>query len=374
MFTLCFNHFQLMPEYLDFLIPFGERHRAEDFHTCGFRQRTHLADHGPGNAPHTAKNKQIQMCYSLKSVEPSDSDEWSIRQCAIHHVFNLTEVGTSWTIVKGNDLMKRRIQSATEDCGTHKAEDFQALDRAFETSFKTHLIFCDWSAEYWRWYVNWLEESFEDRTWKAFSAPIPREPLQRMSRNNTHETGKSKTSVMSRILSPLSNRFPPNNVALHQEPAPKTYTNPETGYIQPLPPDEDNYKDDDKLKEQSKTSNKNNDNCVDEENRDFSFSKLRRVYEIGGKANEASLVLKQNVLVLSQLRDYYNTISKRKSFPVAIAASCRDVIDDFGFRLEGIVTDMQAQVLRLETLLNLIDDRKTLVEKQKEPSASNHTS
>lgn len=72
-------------------------------------------------------------------------------------------------------------------------------------------------------------------------------------------------------------------------------------------------------------------------------------------------MLKHKILVLSQLRNYYETITKRRSFPPEIAQNCRDSVDDFQLHVEGIEKDMQVQILRLEWLLSLINDRKNLV-------------
>lgn len=97
------------------------------------------------------------------------------------------------------------------------------------------------------------------------------------------------------------------------------------------------------------------------ETRDFSFGRLRKVHATAGKANEALFVLNQNIVVLAQLKVYFGLISRRKKFPAEIAKSCRDAIEDFQSWVEGIKNDMRLQIMRLETLLKLIEDRKTLV-------------
>lgn len=324
MFALLLSYFRLMPEYVDFLLPFGFRHYAEDFYSCGFRQRSSLAGCRTDQPSHPPRIENFQLCYSLKSVEPSDTDEWSIRNCAIHHAFHLTKIDTTWVIVKGNDLMKQRIQSLTGDHDASSAIKYNSVDQAFETCLMTHLVFFDWSAENWRWYINWLEERFQNMTRNAFAAPM--------------------TDSNHRQMRPL-----------HQNTAPKIWVNPENGFVQPLPPHDDDEMEDDKSDEER------NNNIADDETRDFSFGKLRQVHAIAGKTDEAVLVLKQNILVLSQMKDYYNTISKRESFPAETANICQDAVDDFAFRVEGLQNDMRVQILRLETLLRWIDDRKTLV-------------
>ena len=361
---LCFTHFQVMPEFVDFLFPFGFRSYAQDFYFSGFRQRTQLAEHGRNAAPNAKPiDKRFQICFNLKSVEPSDSDDWSIRHCAVHHSFDLKEVRTSWIILKGDELMKRRIESATSDRGPHQPSDFNSLSGAFKASLETHMIFCDWSAENWRWYINSLEDKFQAMTRRTFSAPVhvpflltaATDQFDFKPRTNTDT---SKISMFSRALTQMTEKASPRTAIKHQKSAPQTNENPETRISQPLPPDED---DDEESDDEPQSPRRPNEVKVEDETRDFSFSKLRKVHQVAEKANEAVLVLRQNIIVLTQLRQYYRSISRRKDFPRDLAKSCKDAIDEFELRIDGVEHDMQTQILRLETLLRLLEDRKTLV-------------
>lgn len=366
MLMLCFSHFQVIPEFFDFLFPFGFRSYKQDFYFSGFRQRTQLAEHWRNNAPKDRPvRKKIQVCYNLKSVEPSDTDVWSIRHCAVHHSFDMKEVRTSWITVKGNGLMKQRIESAISNHGPQGASDFKSIDRAFNASLETHLIFCDWSAENWRWYIIHLEDNFQHMTRKTLSAPVhvpilPALESDRFTvipRTNTGRTDRSKISMFSRTQSQTTENAFRKTALKHRLSTPRTYTNPDTGISQPLPPDEDKDEDDDERESPPKP----NDNKPEDENPDFSFDKLRKVHEIEEKANEAVLVLKQNISILAQLKQYYKSTSNHKSFPKDLADSCKDATDDFALRIDGLENDMQTQILRLETLLRLLGDRKTLV-------------
>ena len=356
-----------MPEFISFLFPFGFQSYAHDFYFSGFRQRTKLAEHRRNLTPGaTAIEKSFQICCSLKSVEPSDTNDWSIRHCAFQHSFEMKEVRTSWIIVKGDELMKRRIESATSDRGNYEASDFEAIDRAFEASLGTHLIFCNWSAENWRWYINSLEDKFQSMTRRAFSAPVhvPLPPaadtdqLTLKPRTNTQRTDRSTFAMFSRTQTQVTTKDNIKPALKRRVSTPQTYTNPDTGISQALPPDEDD--DDDDNYEPENSANPN-DIKIGDEHQEFSFSKLRKVHHIAEKANEAVLVLKQNIVVLAQLRQYYMSITKRRDFPKKLRDKCKDAIDDFELRIEGLENDMQTQILRLETLLRLLEDRKNLV-------------
>ena len=147
----------------------------------------------------------------------------------------------------------------------------------------------------------------------------------------------------------------------HQPSAPRTYENPDTGVSQPLPPDEDEDDDDDD--DEPRIPLAPNIVKAEDKNREFSFGKLRKIHYVAEKANDAILVLNQNIIILAQLRQYYRSLSKRKDFPKDLAESCKDAIDDFELRIDGLENDMQMQILRLETLVRLLEDRKTLVKK-----------
>ena len=369
---LCFTHFQVMPEFIDFFFPFGFQSYAQDFYFSGFRQRTQLAEHRRNATPNARPiDKRFQTCYNLKSVEPSDSHSWSIRHCAVYHSFAIKEVRTTWIIVKGDELMKRRIESATSDRGPHEPSDFKSMSGAFKTSLETHLIFCDWSAENWRWYINFLEDTFQSMTRGAFSAPVyvPLLPAAATDQFTLKPRTNTQFSMFSRTPTHMTEKGSLKPAMKHRIPAPRTYENPETGISQPLPPDEDDDSDDGD-NDEPESPLKTNDVKIEEENRDFSFGKLRKVHKIAEKAHEAVLVLKQNILVLAQLKQYYRSVSGRQDFPKDLAESCKDAIDDFELRIDGLENDMQTQILRLETLLRLLEDRKTLVKQMMPPKQS----
>lgn len=367
MLMMCFLYFQVFPEFVDFLFPFGLQSYKQDFYFSGFCQRTQLAEHWRNNAANARPvRKKFQVCYNLKSVEPSNADKWSICHCAVHHAFDMEEVRTSWIIVKGDELMKRRIESATSDRGPSKTSDFESIDRAFNASLETHLIFCDWSGENWRWYINCLEDRFQELTRSTFSAPVhvsmfsaaEKDQFSLNPRTNTGGTHRSRFSRFSRTQTQITEKGSFKPALKPRLSAPRTYTNPDTGISQPLPPDEDHYEDDN---ERERPQNPTDIKAEDENREKFSFDNLRKVHEIAEKANEAVLVLKQNMNILALLKNYYKSTSTHNDFPKELANSCKGATGDFALRIEGLGNDMQIQILRLETLLCLIGDRKTLV-------------
>ncbi len=56
-----------------------------------------------------------------------------------------------------------------------------------------------------------------------------------------------------------------------------------------------------------------------------------------------------------------STTFKSKHFPQEVVQLCQDDIEQFVLRVTGVLNDLEIQILRLETLLRLLGDRKILV-------------
>lgn len=363
---LCFTYFRVMPEFLDFLVCFGYRSRPQDAYFSSFRQRTCLsASSQIFNVPELAwSGSEISMCYNLRSAERSGSspNEWSIRLCAVHHTFDLINVRSNWIIIKNNGVLKERVEQASSAPSTSSTTSFDTLDRAFAAALNTHLVFCDLAVEQWRWYINNLDEQFQESSGRTLTAPVVLTPgllavkdeFSKHSRTDARLSNGSILGKISRTQTMLSGRF---SIA---SPKPKVqseriYTDPESGLSQPLPPHVATGSG-----PESAAQSKQRDAEHGEE-QDFSFAKLQKIQYIEEKAHEALLVIRLNIGVIRQLKQYYDTILKSKHFPQNVVQNCQDDLEQFQLRINGILDDLQMQVIRAETLLQLLRDRKTLV-------------
>lgn len=156
-----------MPAYLDFIMVFGAQSEPKDLRFSGFREQVRL------RTPATAlpikslgrSGRHFQLCYNLKSVcfkkrsnEELKLDEWSIRQAAIYHQFDV-ETGTAlWIVTKGGDDLLDRYEELIGPRGRQEDKQFGDPGLCLGSSLATHLLFCHWSTEDWRWYIRWLEE------------------------------------------------------------------------------------------------------------------------------------------------------------------------------------------------------------------------
>ena len=183
MVTLIMTYHQVMPTYLDFMQVFGAQSESRDLRFSGFREQTMISTPARGlSIPELGRSgRQFQLCYNLKSVTlktENTSDialnEWSIRQVAVHHQFDVEQGTTLWILTKGHQDLLERFKELTGKGGRPEGKAFATVEECFRSSLSAHLMYCNWSTEGWRWYIQWLESIIEART--AMALYWPREP------------------------------------------------------------------------------------------------------------------------------------------------------------------------------------------------------
>jgi hypothetical protein len=161
------TYHQVMPAYLDFMLVLGAQSNPKDLRFSGFREQVKL------RSPSTESTicslgrsgQHYQLCYNVKSVQSkkkSDEsvkfDEWSIRQTAVYHSFDVVNGTALWIITKGGDDLYDRFEELAGPNAKAEDKQYRTPELAFWPSLATHLILCHWSTEDWRWYIQWLEE------------------------------------------------------------------------------------------------------------------------------------------------------------------------------------------------------------------------
>ncbi|KAH0274214.1 hypothetical protein KCU91_g5425, partial [Aureobasidium melanogenum] len=152
-----------MPGYIDFLQAFGAQDDPLGQYFSGFYQQTMLEDNTQVPKMNGRSWHQYQVCYNLKGVASKkdvhgDISEWSVRQAAIHHQFDVIYGTAVWIVTKGRqDLLQRFDQSTKGSPG----QSFETPQACLRTSLATHRMFCHWAAEDWRQYIDWLEDGLK---------------------------------------------------------------------------------------------------------------------------------------------------------------------------------------------------------------------
>jgi len=347
MMVYALSYHQAMPSFLDFLFPFGRQEHARDFHFSGFRHETRLDPNRRGlQIPELGRSgREIRMCYSLKSVEESVGQQqwpWSIRQTAVYHSLDVETGVMSWVVVKGNQLMQRRMESVTESRTFRGENNFNNPVRAFVASLALHLVICDWCGEDWRWYISFLEECLQEKTRRTLAVPLESVPSPFAEKSPQALTWSSMSSSIpeKRVYSGLSSIFEKSEPMAPPE-LPSGPPPP------PPPPGIPNV-----VPTASSTGS------GPDYGGDFSFGDLPRVQHLEDKANEVLLILESNTNVLTELEQHYELVRIHSGWPLA---DSQGDFSRFKSRLASIVNDLRMQQSRTKTLLRLIADRKSLV-------------
>ncbi|KAF4630836.1 hypothetical protein G7Y89_g7300 [Cudoniella acicularis] len=174
------TYHQVMPAYLDFMFVFGSQSDPRDLRFSSFRQQTILEDPPRLVAiPELGRSgRQFQLCYNLKGVTMKSKNakneklsEWSIRQAAIHHQFDVVYGTTLWIVTKGRLDLQQRFKRLTGRDGRAEDMSFGNVCECFRSSLAAHLMYCYWSTEDWRWYICWLEEVIDAESSMAVYGP-----------------------------------------------------------------------------------------------------------------------------------------------------------------------------------------------------------
>ena len=345
---LLLSYHTVMPSFLDYVFSFGKQVYAQDFHFGGFRQQSRFRDASCGLAiPELGRSgREIQMCYSLRSVEPSASQQdwpWSVRQSAVYHSFDVKTAHATWIIVKGNELLKNRVAAATAPQGRQKAAVYATDEKAFAVAFATHMMVCDWSNENWRWYIGFLEERLQAVSRHTLSKDIV---TSKIDPTKSNIDKKDDTSILDGKVPTLERRLTEfSQYKSPKSPPPQPLTQPLPPGMQEFPP---SYRDPVGLGSIERPKN-------------FSFDDLQKVQNIEEKAAETLLDLKVNVSALTDLREYYQKLANPNVVSSSIINSCVADILDFETHIRAIEKDLQIHQMRVETLLSLLSHRKSLV-------------
>lgn len=170
MANLLFSYHQVMPSYLDFVSVFGAQLEQREVRYSGFHEQSTL---GVQVSKRTAvpnlgrSGRGYQLCYNLKTIVDKGGKgkekEWSKRQAALHHQFDVDNGNALWICTEGRTSggLFDRIRDLTQDDKRRQDWSYGNKVECFRSSLATHLSCCHWSIEEWRSHMGWLEEIIE---------------------------------------------------------------------------------------------------------------------------------------------------------------------------------------------------------------------
>jgi hypothetical protein len=337
MYMLSLTYHQVLPIFLDFMFPFGNQQYPHDPYFSEFRSedRTSDAIQGVEIKELGRSGNDIQMCYSLKSAErtaPPSSEKWSIRQTSIFHSFDIKSGHAVWIVIKGDELMKNRLEKAIKSPEYVSNMESGCINRMLVSAFAVHRVLCEWAGENWRWYLNDIEEQVQVETRHAFSVlgtdsdlePTPRPLLHAATFGEHHHADQQITPTHSQgmtqpqpVLTPTA---PPNVPTQRPEAPPK-----------PIVADV------------------------------FSLKHLQNCQYAQDKAGEARLVLESNANVIAELRVYYRSVINLEDWPQSLKGKCAGDVARFDKCVGTAERHIRLQCLRAQTLRTMVADRKAIV-------------
>ncbi|CAI6340154.1 unnamed protein product [Periconia digitata] len=430
MLSFLLTYYQVMPSFLDFIFPFGHQIEAKDFYFSGLRDDSRLEQRHRGlTIPRLNRSgNEIRFCYNLRSVERSTSQpglQWSIRQCAVYHSFDVETGKSLWINVKANKLIKNRIEEATSDPTFDSSGTVQTA-AAFSSSLSIHLLLCDWSSENWRWYLNDLEQEFQKLAKDAPYIPIdrlpspPPSPVLFATSPRVMTGGFSPKSRTGTFQSPRSPRTPRNKTGSFSHGAPSRATTlvdsiPNIGsfdseqqnchtndpwikagsmdshilkkslhsfYVRvrnnliggPSQPSSSHQSsiplDEVRPASPSAASVKMNPPEMppnfsedgDEKPQEiFTVTDLQKLQGIEDKIQETLLVLRLNAEVLEELRQNYHFLTSHSAFPALLRSQCEMDLARFTRSILHVEKDLRMLQSRSENLLRMLENRKNLL-------------
>ena len=217
----------------------------------------------------------------------------------------------------------------------------------------------DCSAENWRWYINFLEDRFQEISEGALitdsDIPMSRKEIEDLfalgPRTNTQNTTPTRRPRVSSLRSAVqtANAMP----SIAELVPPQQFRITKSGKKQPLPPGMSTAS-----PEVPGSSGVQQDIYGQPK---FRFRNLQDIQHFEESANDARLVLKLNMSICKQIADFYRSLFDNEELPRTVLDECQESMLRFERRVKGAMSHMESQILRVEGLLRLIADRKTLV-------------
>lgn len=162
-----------MPAYLDLLSAFGESsdegHKeigARGLRMTSFQTRNATCRKVQSLASNGRSGRAYEMCYNLKVAARTDDSgnrEWSVRQAAFYHQFDVEHGAALWISTKARLVdIKTAIERLTGPQGLPEDKRYSSVEDAFRSSLAVHIVYCHWALGDWRHYVQHLDDKIED--------------------------------------------------------------------------------------------------------------------------------------------------------------------------------------------------------------------
>lgn len=349
---LVLSRIQVMPSFLDIMFTFRAR---EDPHMrTRFCCETSLGKSQPRlTLPSLGiSGFRIQHCFNLIGVENDErqQDPWPIRQTAAYHSFDVASRQSTWIVLKGNKLIRDRLQTSTAGYLKKCPEYPQSVQGCFLANLRSHLLIFQWSAENWEAYIDHLEEMRRKPRNVAKYGPVF---------ELANDEGIEKTLKKNETWATLSSRKDTGLSDLVTAPSSPARSGKVLGLFRSSSGLDSLLKQSSAPVSTSPTTNGEQDWDLDEM---FSFDKLQSLHRLGGRIQEAINILAQNKKLLEEVKQYFQSLISSQSFLSFVDLQAHtEEVGCFFQGIDKIIREMDSHQARLKDMLHDLEKNTSLV-------------
>lgn len=366
------SYHQAMPRYLDLLFSFGEQEEPRDFYFSAFEQETLPSPHDSIvlSLPKQGRSGyEFRQCYNLWSVERIEKDYvpdyalWQIRQAATYHSFDTQSGNSLWVSTKANEVIRGRIESATQSFPPMQEHAMQTFEGAFAATLFTHLISFEWCSENWRGYIGALGHHLRKIQVKTEVSKLDPLDLPQFKDSANFKPEKIIRMVSGRGNLPIEYR--PATIVTRLQSAIKgcarfftalrSAPGAQASSTIPLQPVQGTGGITNAKQSGSSQSDPFKSLSL------FTFGEYQTLQRIGERLQEAHLVIGLNIGILDKVTSSYKDLAKSEQIPVTCRKAVKSHVGQFVSKCASIRQNLKLQQQRLEVQIQILEGIKSLV-------------
>jgi hypothetical protein len=343
MMAYLFTHHQIMARFLDFWCSFIYRETPHSF--THFRNEDYLGSqhHQPGMSAMGRSGIRIQHCFNLLGIERSRNKKgWELRQTAAYHSYDLIEGRTLWVVLKGDNTMRKRLESTTEESIKKRDAPLHSVHASFAQTLTDHLLIMQWCVENWESYADGLEHKYTSLSGVADHAPVDDLAediaiIKQREKMEIHPGSPVRQQTGGLAKSPESPGFV-RRLSMKVTTGFSTVTQ-----LEPPPRKVEHLRIEDLVQ----------------------FDKLQSLSSLAKSLGEAISAITQNRRVLAQVKEYYRELVNSEGFkrhvPKSTMKLCKQAASEFVMKIGRLEDDLANYEGNLTTILHGVERTETMV-------------
>ncbi|KAK7995767.1 hypothetical protein PG991_015234 [Apiospora marii] len=372
MFTYLFSYLQIPESSLDYIFTFGRTPEAKDVSLTGFQAEDTFSlpsDRKIAIPSLGRSGSEIRMSYLLRVVEKAESrtlsSQWTVRQLAVYHSFDVMNGRALWMTVKGNEETKKHIRSAfgDKDSGM-RPNSSHGTPANFKATLRLQLLLLESCEENVRWHLNDVESALRGiiniaKTVKLDTEPhfeaLPDDIKQEVLRKDSMKkvTAVASETLLSRVGTEFSSLFSRKETSVSSQGKPTVSNCIKNAVRSVAKPHLGESKDDGCSSGPTRLENYLKLDL-------FTFDDMQKLQQIAETVQEGLLAVEMNATVLHDVKTHYAKLMESQDMPGDIRSECKSDVEHFIRRIEGLESGLARKLKQWESLEKLAKDGKTL--------------